>query len=272
MTYQEGEQTKLRRQSSKQAVALAMEGRWKEAVAANLSLLENFPNDADAYNRLGRAYMELGEYKQAREAYEKTMALDPYNTIAQRNLQRLSHLGESAANADESRFQKVDPQQFIEEVGKAGVFGLSVPAPPQVLAKTVAGSSVNLKIVGPSLVAENNKGEYLGQVEQRHAQRLIKLMDGGNRYSAAVVSSSEEGITIIIKEIYRDPSQAGRISFPTKGAEAARTYAGDRIDDRMIRRQLEDEESVSEESGYAIVGGDLDISDSDSGDDAGSDE
>ena len=31
MSYQETEQTKLRRQSSKEAIDLAMQGRWREA-------------------------------------------------------------------------------------------------------------------------------------------------------------------------------------------------------------------------------------------------
>jgi tetratricopeptide (TPR) repeat protein len=254
MTYQEGEQTRLRRQSSKLAVTLAMEGRWREAVVANISLIENFPNDVDARNRLGRAYMELGEYSLAREAYEKALQLDPYNIIAKRNLQRLSHLGDTVATSGDN-FQKVAPQQFIEEVGKAGVVNLHHLAPPEILAKTVAGSTVNLRIDGLNLVAENNYGEYLGQVESKHGQRLIKLMDGGNQYTAAIVSSTEEAVTVIIKEVYQDPSQVGRLSFPPKGIEAIRTYVGDRIGDRIIRRKLEYEEALPEESGYAIVGG-----------------
>ncbi len=265
MTYQEGEQTRLRRQSSKQAVALAMEGRWREAVAANKSLIENFPNDVDAYNRLGRAHMELGEYVLAREAYEKALELDSYNTIAKRNLQRLSLLGESGVST-EVNYQRVDPQSFIEEVGKAGVVNLTRLAQPQVLAKTVDGSRVNLRVNGPALVAENNYGEYLGQVEPKHGQRLIKLMEGGNQYSAAIVSSTEEAVSVIIKEVYQDPSQVGKLSFPPKGSEVTRPSADDRIDDRMIRRQLEEDDSSSEESGYAIVGGDIDLSDGDTDD------
>lgn len=258
MTYQEGEQTRIRKQSSKQAVALAMEGRWKEAVAANRRLIESYPNDIDAYNRLGRAHMELGEYSLARGAYEKAVELDPYNTIARKNLQRLSLLGDSAASTEVTP-EKVDPQTFIEEVGKAGVVNLQRLGSGLVLAKTVAGSRVNLKAAGSVLTAENNAGEYLGQVEQRHGLRLTRMMEGGNQYSAAIISSSENSVTIIIKEIFQDPSQAGKLSFPPRSPEVTRTFAGDRIDDRLIRRQLEDGESASGDSGYAIVGGDGDV-------------
>jgi len=61
-----------------------MQGRWKEAIAANKSLIESFPNDVDAYNRLGRAYMELGEYSRAREAYGRTLELDPIMPLPRR--------------------------------------------------------------------------------------------------------------------------------------------------------------------------------------------
>ncbi|GAF77203.1 unnamed protein product, partial [marine sediment metagenome] len=92
MLYESEEQARLVRRSTKQAIALAMEGRWREAVAANESILENYPDDVDACNRLGRAYMELGEFSLARKAYSRAKELDPYNAIAEKNLRRLSHL------------------------------------------------------------------------------------------------------------------------------------------------------------------------------------
>ncbi len=254
MSYQEEERTRLRRLSSKQAIALAMQGRWREVVAANKSLLESFPNDVDAYNRLGRAYMELGEYSLAREAYERAIELDPYNIIAEKNLNRLSHLGETVVSSEGS-FHKVEPQQFIEEVGKAGVVNLCHLAPPETLAKTVAGGKVSLKIDGPSLIVENSRGEYLGQVEPKHGQRLIKLMEGGNEYTAAIVSSTEEAVTVIIREEYQDPSQAGRLSFPLKRGAGFRPYVAGRMGDRIIRRDLEYEEALPGMPSYTIIGG-----------------
>ncbi|MFC2034527.1 tetratricopeptide repeat protein [Chloroflexota bacterium] len=250
MSYQEAEWTRQRRQSSKQAIDLAMQGRWREAIAANKSLLESFPDDTDAYNRLGRAYIDLGEYSLARGAYERAIELDPYNTIAQKNLNRLSHLGETEFGS-KCAPDKVEPQQFIEEVDKAGVVNLCCLAPPEVLAKTVAGSSAKVKLGGPSLIVENGHGEYLGQVEPKHGQRLVQLMEGGNKYTATIISSTEEAVTVIIREVYKDPSQVGRLSFPSKEAESVWPYVGDRI----IRRELEYEERLLGEPSYTIIGG-----------------
>ncbi len=252
-SYQEEEGTRLRRQSSRQAIALAMEGRWQEAVATNKTIIESFPNDVDAYNRLGRAYMELGDYALARKAYEKAAELDPYNNIAKKNLNRLSRLGETVVNP-EGGVHKVEPQQFIEEVGKAGVVSLyRLAASPQILAKTVAGEKVNLKVDGSSLVVENDLGEYLGQVETKHAQRLIKLMEGGNQYTAAIISAAEEAVTVIIREVFQHPSQTGRLSFPPRATEGVRSYFVERLGERIIRRGIEEE--APEERSYTIVGG-----------------
>jgi tetratricopeptide (TPR) repeat protein len=250
MAYQEEEQVRLRRQRSKQAISLAMQGRWREAVAANEEIIASFPGDVDAYNRLGRAHIELGDYALAKEAYAKTMELDPYNIIAQKNLQRLAYLGEGAGEEDDS--DRVEPQHFIEETGKTGVVALHRLAPLAVLAKMVAGDKVYLKVDGAGLNVENGRGEYVGQVEPKHGQRLIKLMGGGNRYSAAIVSISEERVTVIIREIYQDPSQSGQLSFPPRGTESLRPY----LSDKMLRRELEQIETMADESVDMDDGGD----------------
>jgi len=243
MAYQEEEQVRLRRQRSKHAIALAMQGRWREAVAANQEIIASFPNDVDAYNRLGRAYIELGEYSSAKEAYSRAIELDPYNVIAQKNLRRLSYLGEAVAGS-EADSDRAEPQYFIEETGKAGVVNLYHLAPREILAKMVAGDRVYLKVDGLGLTVENARGEYLGQVEPRHGQRLIKLIEGGNQYTAAIVSSAEDRVLVIIREVYQDPSQAGLLSFPPKGGESLRPY----LSDKMLRRELEHIETEAEES------------------------
>lgn len=250
MTYEEEKQARLKRQHSKQAIDFALQGRWREAIAANKVIIENFPNDVEAYNRLGRAYIELGEYAQAREAYQRALELDAFNTIAKKNLQRLSYLSEAEVSSG-GEHRKVEPQQFIEEIGKTGVVHLYRLGAKEIRAKMVAGDPVQLKKSETSLIVENNRGEHLGVVEPKHGQRLMKLMEGGNKYTAAVVSSTEEAMTVIIREVYQDPSQVGKLSFPPKGMEEVRPYA----EERILKLEAEYEEGVVEEPGYTIVGG-----------------
>jgi tetratricopeptide (TPR) repeat protein len=252
VTYQEEEQSRLRRQASKEAITLALAGQWKEAVAVNKGLIEKFPSDVEALNRLGRAHMELSEYKDAEAAYRKTLEVDQYNAIAQKNLQRLSYLKKTKPTGSaETNTHKLQPQQFIEEIGKAGVVQINNLAKPALLARLVAGDVVTLKVVENSLTITNSRGEYLGTVEPRHGQRLVRLIRGGNKYAAAMVSSSDKAVSVIIRETFQDHSQAGQLSFPTRGIEAPRPD----IADRVIRRELEQEDAMGGDAGYTVVGG-----------------
>jgi hypothetical protein len=77
-------------------------------------------------------------------------------------------------------------------------------------------------------------------------------MRGGNRYTAAVISSSEEMMAIIIREVYQHPSQAEQLSFPAKGLGSLRPY----VSDTVPRRHLEPGVPEVKEADYATAGGD----------------
>lgn len=244
------ERTRLKRQRTELAIALAMQSRWEEAIIANRGILDLFPNDVEAHNRLGRALMELGRYQEAKEAYKQALHLDPKNAIAQKNLHRLSQLGKAEAAAV-SPLDRLDPQIFIEETGKTGLANLVHLAPHQVLNRMSTGDPVYLKVEGRRLIVENARGEYLGQVEPKLGLRLANLMEGGNRYVAAITSLGEDGgrtVRIFIKETYQDPSQEGRLSFPTKVADGFKPY----IKEGLIKHGLEEDLKTAEEDEETI--------------------
>ena len=228
MSFQEDRQGKIKRTTSKQAISLAMEGRWQEAVEVNQALIEKFPNDVEAHNRLGKAYLEMGEYAQAKTIYEKALQLDQFNTIAKKNIQRLDLMGEGAA-APNSNTEKAEPNLFIEEIGKAAVVHLYQIAPGDKLVKMMAGDKVFLKSQDASLAVVNIREVYLGLVPSKYALRLMKLMDGGNKYTAAVVASNEAAISVIIRETYQDPSQIDQVSFPGRKLEEIQPYSSDHV-------------------------------------------
>src|SRR5947207_13840206 len=88
------ERAKFRRLNTEQAINLARQSKWEEAAEVNERLIQVFPNDADALNRLGKALTELGRYPDALGAYARALAADPTNTIAQKNMARLQTLKE----------------------------------------------------------------------------------------------------------------------------------------------------------------------------------
>ncbi|MGD0766548.1 MAG: tetratricopeptide repeat protein, partial [Dehalococcoidia bacterium] len=109
-----GETTRLRRQRIEQAIQLALESRWREAAAVNRSIISLFPSDVDAFNRLGKALMEMGEYEEARIAYQKTLEMEPANSIARKNLGRLD-IRAKLTNSGNAGAKKLDPASFIAE-------------------------------------------------------------------------------------------------------------------------------------------------------------
>ena len=248
--YKEEEEAKLHRQLSQKAVELAVQGRWEEAEMVNQDIIERFAADVEAYNRLGRALIELGDLVRAKEAYAKALELAPDNTIAKKNLSRIKFgisLSQSTAvtESGESRVETksssktilaLAPDLFVTEMGKAGVAKLHNMASRDVLersegfARLIVGDRVQLRVEGQRLIVESEQGEYVGEVEPKHALRLIKLIKGGNRYDTAILKVGDDDLSVIIKEVYQHPSQAGCLSFPLKQVQgksvaALRSYA-----------------------------------------------
>ena len=236
--------TRMKRQLAEQAIAHAAGGQWAEAADDNRKLLE-LGADAEAENRLAKALWELGELGAAREHYQAALALDPTNRIAERNIDRLRTLlvaaGEKTVPAAEG--SKAPVRIFVEETGKTGfAFLLDLPDPRK-LAQVNPGDAVELVPEGNRLIASSN-GIRIGVVEPRVAARLLKLIADGNKYSAGVTSLGAVDVRIIIREIYQDPRNYGKVSFPTAAKSTdLRPYTKGTLlrEDEDLEEDLEDD-------------------------------
>lgn len=252
MPDREEDKDRLKRKASQEAIALAMQSRWQEAVAVNQSIVESFPTDIDAYNRLGRAFIELGDFARAKEAYGRALELDSNNVIAERNLHRLSLLPESQMPVKEER-REVAPNLFIGDMGKSGVVNLQNLAPQEVLARMTAGNQVYLEVRGQQLVVQNEGGEYLGRVDPQYGFRLAKLIEGGNQYTAAIVSLDNDRAKVLIREVFQHPSQLGRLSFPVKAVEGFHPH----VKDTLLRHEAMEEEALEDSEDAELEEGEL---------------
>lgn len=211
------ERARIVRQLTLQAIQCALESRWEEAAEKNRELLKIVQPNPETLNRPGKALSELGRYAEAKKTYNESLQLDPDNAIARKNVERLSHLSEDASG-DGVGSEKIDPRLFIEEIGKTGMTSLVNLAPRAVIARMTAGDQVYLKIDGHALFLRNGRGENVGQVEPVLANRLIKLMQAGNLYAAAITDLNDRSVRVIIRETFQHPSQLGKVSFPALGA------------------------------------------------------
>ena len=111
---------------------------------------------------------------------------------------------------------KAPASLFVEESGKTSLTRLQGLAPHQTLAAVTPGDPVSLKCHDKAVWVESAQGEPLGHLAPRLGLRLTRLIQGGNRYAAAVTSASDAEVAIIIREVYRHPNQADIVSFPGK--------------------------------------------------------
>ena len=237
-------QTRLKRQLADQAIAQATAAEWTDAAETNQRLLELGP-DAEAENRLAKALWEQGELGAAREHYQTALALDPTNRIAERNIDRLRVLlvdaGDKTVPAQAG--SKAPVSIFVEETGKTGFAFLTDLPNPRKLAQVNPGDAVELAPEGSRLIATSN-GMRIGVVEPRVAARLLKLIADGNKYAAGVTSLGDKDVRIIIREIYQDPRNYGKVSFPTAAKSTdLRPYTKGTLlrEDEELEEDLEDD-------------------------------
>ncbi len=248
MVFQAEDRTRSKKHHADVAIQMALQGQWEQAVDLNRSILESFPADVDACNRLGKALTELGRFADARDSYMKAIEIDPLNLIARKNLSRLATLGKTAPKKKSKKAanRKLSPEMFIEETGKTIITELAQPD-MDIANQLTAGDLIELvRDKKGNLSPRTMAGERFGDVESRLAQRLVKLMDGGNKYVAAISSLREDGVKLFIRETLQDSSQVGKLSFPATVTESVRPYTKS----RLVRTD-EDDSSAPDDSDEA---------------------
>lgn len=242
-TFPTEDRLRQKRTKSEQAISLAMKNRWEEAAAVNREILDIFPNEVDAYNRLGKALTELGKYAEARDAYSQAVKLDPLNGIASKNLQRLGKLATEGSAAPAPT--PVDPRLFIEESGKTTLTQLTDVKRTEATAQLSAGDQLQLTRRGNQVVVTDAAGTDIGRIEPKLEQDLIRLLDLGNQYSVFVTAVSDQAMHVIIRETHRAAAMGNRPSFRPTAAQEVRAY----VREGAQRFELEEEEEEEEELG-----------------------
>jgi hypothetical protein len=239
---QQEERQRARRQLIERSIELAMRNSWEEAAEANRRLVEQFEPDVEAWNRLGKAYAELGRIADAREAYNHALTVEPANAIALRNTLRLSLIRGDVVPVSRDHHDSVDARFFIEETGKTIGRSIFTSVPPEVLANVSAGDRLFLTPQEDLIMVSTTTGQDLGFLDGKLSARLVELIQGGNQYAAAAVRIEGRYIRVMIRETYQAPQLTGRVSFPPETSSGFKPYTKD----TLVRqdRQVEDEEDI----------------------------
>ncbi len=193
-------------QLRKQAITAAKNQEWSEAVRINTQLLELNSQDVQALNRLGVAYIQLSDKKQAVSTFEKSLEIDKTNIIAKKNLDKLK--------SNQITTPSFTAQQFIEEPGRTKTVELCRLANKTTLKKLSTGIECQLKAKKRCVSVEVD-GVYVGVLPDDISFRLTKLIQTGNTYSCYIYSTSDTKCSVYIKEETRSPQNEDYLSFPS---------------------------------------------------------
>ncbi len=278
----EAERVKPRAMFVEEAIQLALDSRWDEAVTVNRRLIEQHGADEEALNRLGKALTETGQLEEALATYRQTLELNPANMIAPKMIRKIQALVEKPSRG-EGGAQAIDVDLFTEEPGKSALTTL-VTRGAGVSDAVVPGDAVDIVAEGDKLRARSVRGVDLGDVDNKLTRRLLPLIATGNRYAAAVARIADGRIEVMLREVFQAPENARKTSFPiARGARAAdfRPYAKESLlaarggevgldDDEDLRPDpIETEDDLE---GLQPVEGDLDEAPIDTYDDDADDD
>tara|TARA_B100001142_G_C14346423_1_gene660182 strand:- start:756 stop:1781 length:1026 start_codon:yes stop_codon:yes gene_type:complete len=202
------------KEQTRQSIEFAMQSDWINAIESNQIIIESFPWELEAYNRLGKAFLERGNKKESLIAFKCALVISPTSKIAQKNIERLQKTSKNKVTIG-SQPNNLG-QAFIQETGKTCVTKLvNIPVGFDLTA-LISGHQVNLSQNerGISITDQNNS--RLGNLEPKLGMRLSRLISGGNEYQANITHVGENNINLIIRETFKHPSQSTKSSFPAK--------------------------------------------------------
>jgi hypothetical protein len=237
------------------AVQLAVDARWEEAVELNEFIIQSFGADEGSQNRLGKALTELGRLEEAKAAYDAALAINPMNPVARKNASKLESLM-NAKDILKGGPVKVDLNLFVEEMGKTTTTTLRSAA-ADVCSRIVPGDVAELRVDGDGIEVDTVRGVRVGSLEPKLARRLLKFIQGGNRYQAGITSCDGSTVKVIVREVYQDPKFVGKPSFPIVRRREVefRPYTRERLvspEVEVFSADEEDEEPVSRAAGLDL--------------------
>lgn len=198
----------------KQAIDLAMNNQWKEAIMVNKIILKVDKKNLSAFLRLGLAYLQTNKLKQAKICYRKVLKLQPGNPIALDNLEKIKILEEKKINNLPKKQTYLDPNLFLEVPGKTILVQLINLGQKNILAQLTIGEKVNLKIRRRKIEIRSEKNHYIGSLPDDLSQRLIFFLKAKSIYSCFIKEVSLKRVVVFIREEKKGNSVSQFISFP----------------------------------------------------------
>ncbi len=197
-----------------QAVDAAIDAEWPIAIDINKRILQENVEDIDACLRLGFAYLQSNQLKEAQKLYKKALRIQPKNIIAMEHLEKIEIL-ESKKKSKTTTKSKYDPDLFLETPGKTKTVHLVNLGQKEDLAGRNIGEEVTLKEKKRRLEVRSMDNEYIGTLPDDISKRLIYFIQEGSEYRTYIKEIDMTDMVIFVKEISKGAKVRQYPSFPS---------------------------------------------------------
>ncbi|MEK7061051.1 MAG: tetratricopeptide repeat protein [Patescibacteria group bacterium] len=200
---------------AQKSISFALEGNWKDAIKANREILATNPNDTETLNRLAKAYFEDGNPAKAKVFCHKIIKLDPFNSIALKNMAKWKDIKEKCRSKNKSSITA----SFIEESGKTKLVSLFNLGDAKAIGDLDICDEVVLSAHAHRVSITTVNGKYIGRLPDDLALRLKRLISAGNIYQVFIKSIDAKRVKVFIREITKSKKSENTTSFPMTSSE-----------------------------------------------------
>lgn len=232
--------------TTQRAISEALDGNWKEAIRINTLLLKLDKANVDALNRLGFAYLKIGQLTQAKRTFQKVLVVDKYNQIAQKNIKKLVTVKKK--DVIRSVGQNVSPLHFLEEPGKTKIVSCVHLTQTTVLSALYPGQEVRLKAKNHCIEIRDEKDAYLAALPDDLSFKLLKLIKAGNIYQAVIKGIEKNFLSVMLREVSRGKRFLHQPSFVASQTYVPFTHAEGVVDKPSSTPTGEEDEQENEEA------------------------
>lgn len=178
---------------SKLAIKAAFSQNWKEAVEVNNQILSQDENNIDANLRLGLAYLQLEDYKNAKKIYSKVLELDPINKIA---LDKMKLVKEKRTED----FIVPDNDSLLKEPGSSVELNLEILTKGITSDKFKFDEDLILKLSGKtmSIHRDDQKQSLINYVPDQIAKAINKANNLKAEINVKYIGGKDKKIKVII--------------------------------------------------------------------------
>lgn len=182
--------------TARRAIQAALNADWDTAIASNMLLLEEVPEDVEALTRLAYAYQAAGSIDKAKKYAKQALKIEPDHQIAQRILSKCALLKDKGAVTVTG---KVSVTNFLETPGRTKITTLKLLGSPKARANLVVGEELKLECVKRQATVHTQSGKYVGKIPDDVALWVIMKTKMKTVVHAYVKSNVDGTMSILLK-------------------------------------------------------------------------